>query len=246
MRIEPETHGDRHRRLGRHRPRARPSQLAARGARVGAPRPPPRAARAAARPASREPGGRAPGAGRRRHQAAPGRARGRALRASAPAAWTSSFANAGIAHYGPFADVELELAEEMVRRQRARHHSTRSRRRSRRCSTAPAATSSSPPRAPALRAFPWAAVVRRHEGVRPRLRRGASPRALRHRRLGDDRLPRRGRDRPARTRARRGCPTGAATTRRCRPSRWRGAIAGRGRGRRAQRLRARRWFACSA
>ncbi len=67
-------------------------------------------------------------------------------------------ANAGIAHYGPFADVPTERAEEMIADQRARHHCTwftprfdpmLDRRRR------PLVITSS---GAGIRAFPWAAV----------------------------------------------------------------------------------------
>ena len=120
-------------------------------------------------------------------------------------------ANAGIAHYGPFADAELEQAEEMVARQRARHALHGRRRASAHARPRPRAhrgrlLGRGPPRL-SLGA-PSTAARRRSTAASPRRFATSSPAPA----SGDDRLPGRGRDRPPRPRARARCPTGAATT----------------------------------
>ena len=115
------------------------------------------------------------------------------------AASTCSFANAGIAHYAPFADQSTSsAAEQMVEVNVLGTIYT--------VKAAPPADARPGPRplvvvlarAPGSAPFPWGGRLRRHEGLRPGLRRGAPPRALGHGRLAHHRLPRRGRDRPAR------------------------------------------------
>ncbi len=109
-------------------------------------------------------------------------------------------ANAGVAHYGPFVGHRDRAGGRDGPRQRARHD-LHGRGR---------ASTPSGPR-------PWThrdhvvgrghsrlslgCGIRRHEGGRPGVCGGASARAVGNRRLGDDRFPRRGGDRPPRPRA---------------------------------------------
>ena len=106
-------------------------------------------------------------------------------------------ANAGVAHYAP------------VRRQRARgRRGDGPHQRARHDQHGPRGAPPMLDRArghivvvcsgAGLRAFPWAAVYGGDQGRRTRLRRGAAPRALGHRRRADHRLPGRGR-RPSST-----------------------------------------------
>ena len=62
--------------------------------------------------------------------------------------------------------------------------------------------------------------LRRHQGSRPRLRRGAAARALGHRGLGHHRLPRRGRDGPSRSRAQSAPGLAGERAASCRRRRW--------------------------
>ncbi len=105
-------------------------------------------------------------------------------------------ANAGLAHYGPFFDQPIENAEEMVRVNVLGTIYTVG------AALGPHARPRPRPRRRRLvgRRPPGVSVgggLRRDQGRRPRLRRGAAPRAVGDRSLGDDRLPGRGRERPA-------------------------------------------------
>ena len=82
-------------------------------------------------------------------------------------------ANAGIAHYGPFVDTEIERAEEMVRINVLGHHL-----HGRRGAPPHARPGPRPPGDPVLGSrdsrLPLGRRLRRHQGSRPRLRRGAA------------------------------------------------------------------------
>ena len=206
MRIEAGDTRARHRRLGRDRPRAREA-LARRGARSGwSP------ATASELDAARRRAARRADRARRRRRPTRRRSSARSTSFAEKAGGLDLLvANAGIAHYGPFADVELEHAEQMVAInvlgtiytvEAGLHHMLDQGR-----GHVVVVSSGA-----GLRAFPWGAVYGGDQGVRPRLRRGAAPRALGHRRLGHHRLPGRGGDRASRPPAATRCPTGGAAT----------------------------------
>ena len=139
---------------------------------------------------------------RRRHRPRRDRVRGRRTSSTRPAGSRSLVANAGLAHYGPFADQPIEQAEQMVQRQRARHALHGPRRASARCCDRAAGHVVVVSSGAGLRAFPWGAVY----GATKAADRGFAE-ALRHELSGTGvsrhhGLPRRGRDRPARPPAR--------------------------------------------
>ena len=171
VRIDPDQR-DRHRRLAGDRPRAR-AELAARGRRGSGWSP---AAREGLEALAAELRGDPVAAAGRRLRARRGRARRSSASPSAAGGLDLLVANAGIAHYGPFADMPSRAGRGDGPRQRARHDARPSRPGSTPMLDAAAATSSSSPRAPALRAFPCGRRLRR----RPRPPTRGFAEALRH------------------------------------------------------------------
>ena len=182
----------RNRRLARHRPGDRAGVRGTRGARSGWWR------GTAISSRSSRASSRAAGMSRSR---ATWRTRTRSRRPwRSSATWTCSWSTPGITHYRPFAELPLDEARQMndvnwlgtIHTVRAALPRMIERRRGHIVIISSGG---------GVRGFPHAAVYNGTKAAQRVLRRGAPPRAPRHRRLGHDRVSRRDRDLAARPRA---------------------------------------------